>query len=184
MRTRVRISDLKVSNLNADGVWTIGSILDGPMYRSLAEGDMRHYDDYRRRLTTFYPFQDQFVIRSDQYLALVDSIRREFRFFSDCPIVLSIDDQILDGQHRLSTILHLQGADTVLRVARERVVPIAGNRFVISDQGQPAKIVVGLAPAPALSVQRWVDRLRGRLGWRRPEVLARAAVGAGSQRHR
>lgn len=181
MRTWVRLSDLKVSNLNAEGVWAIGSILDGPMYRSLSNGDIGYYDEYRSILTTFCPFQDQFVIRGDQYLNLVDSIRRGFQFLPDCPMVLSVDNQILDGQHRLSAVLHIHGADTVLRFVEERVVPIPGNRFVVSSDGQPARIVTGFEKWPALSLRRYVRQLRDRLEWERPEALARPVVGAAAR---
>lgn len=127
---------------------------------------MTYYESYRSTLIQFEPFQDRFVIGADEYLKLVDSIKRGFRFSADCPIVLSTDDHIMDGQHRLSAALHVYGSETVVTFVTRRVVPIEGNRFVVSRDGRPAKIVTGFTTDPASSLLHRVGRLLGAVGRR------------------
>jgi len=132
MSDHVLISNIKVMNLNCEGIPCEALLEEGPMYRALLEKDMKIYDDYRNNYIKFCPDMEKFVIGSEEYERLVRSVANRFYFIKNRPIVLSMDDAIMDGQHRLSSLLFLYGKELVLRFRVEKMIYEHPNHYVES----------------------------------------------------
>lgn len=101
------INDLRCHILQPSGQWLWLPVSESAYYKSLVDGSSKYFDDYYKLLTLFTPEANyQKEISYNQFLELYTTIRISF----DCnksPKIKINNNEVLDGQHRLSILLYL-----------------------------------------------------------------------------
>lgn len=126
----VQISQLNITKIQEDGSFIPYPIWESEYFKALEAGDREIYDEYHKLLEKHHyknPITETEEINYEEFIALYHDIITNGFNIQEPYINISEDNDVLDGQHRVSIIYHLSPVATLTVNEEGNVIKLWGQ---------------------------------------------------------